>query len=273
MPLNTTMQNFYDVLPSKYHGESIEYPNFPQIQIKLPCNMVVAGATGSGKTNFLMNFITGTNAFTRFYLYAKALDEPFYAYFIDKIRKLEDDMKIKLLYCSNDLADLPPVTALDRKENSLFICDDMVTDKSKNLAQVSEYFIRGRKENCSSIFISQSYYKTPKLMRDNSKIIVLAKIARQRDLVFILKEFQLDVTEEDALKLYKYATMGGFPNVFLLDPDNNDPNLRFRRNFVGINVNQILGRKGQEDGEEVEPPKKKVRYPKPQPLIFPHIYL
>ena len=55
--------------------------------------------------------------------------------------------------------------------------DDMVADMTNNNKRfnlmVTEVFIRGRKMNISSIFISQSYFKVPKDVRLNTAIFLL----------------------------------------------------------------------------------------------------
>ena len=60
----------------------------------------------------------------------------------------------------------------DKKE--LIIFDDMIADimRSEKLkAIVKELFIRCRKLNISIVFITQSYFRTPKDARLNSTII------------------------------------------------------------------------------------------------------
>ncbi len=258
----------YTLLPEKYKSEKMEYANFDQVKVKLPCNMVVCGGTGSGKTNAVLNFIMDTNAFSRFYIFAKNLDEPIYQYLIDSLRKIEQKTKAQILIVSNSLADLPPLTSLDKKENNLFICDDMVTEKSKDLAKVSQYYIACRKYNCCSLFLTQEYYGTPTIIRNNSRVVIITKIERARNLQFIMKEFSLDVDDKQAKRAYDIATAGGFPNFLLIDPDNQDPDLRFRRNFVGIPMSKITGRGSTEEAEfldedEDHPKKKARRYPRP----------
>ena len=256
-----SLNNFYAMLPSRYQAEEVKYDSFPTVQIKLPCNMVVVGGTGSGKTNFVMNFIAETNAFTRYYLFAKNLEEPFYKYLIDHFRQMETKTKTKLLVVSNSLDDLPAVDTLDPKEVNLFICDDMVSEKSRDLAKVACYWTRGRKQTCTSLFLTQEYYKTPTIIRNNSRIVVVTKIERKRNLEFILKEFSLGVDDKQIMQLYNQATAGGFPNVFLLDPDNLNPNLKFRRNFVGIPVKSEVANGQSTVAEVAGQPQRKRKLP------------
>ena len=55
-----------------------------------------------------------------------------------------------------------------KKRKILIVFDDMIVDMiiNKNLNPVvTELFIRGRKLNISIVFITQSYFKVPKLIK------------------------------------------------------------------------------------------------------------
>ena len=73
---------------------------------------------------------------------------------------------------SNDMNDV-----LDHI-NNLIIFDDMIADimrSEKFMAIVKELFIRSRKLNISIVFITQSYFRTPKDARLNSTHYILMK--------------------------------------------------------------------------------------------------
>ena len=72
-----------------------------------------------------------------------------------------------------------------------------------------------------------------------------------------MKEFSLDVDDKGAKHAYDIATAGGFPNFLLIDPDNQDPDLKFRRNFVGIPMSKINGGQSEKQAELMETPSKK----------------
>ena len=83
---------------------------------------------------------------------------------------------------SNDMNDV--FTNIDdynkqSKRKVLIIFDNMITDimSSKNFkAIIKELFIRCRKLNISIVFITQSYFRTPKDARLNSTHYLLMKI-------------------------------------------------------------------------------------------------
>ena len=62
----------------------------------------------------------------------------------------------------DDLSKLPQINELDTKKQKLFIMDDLVLETNP---LISEYWIRARKKNWSLMYLTQSFYKTNKLIR------------------------------------------------------------------------------------------------------------
>ena len=70
-------------------------------------------------------------------------------------------------------------------EKMLIVFDDIIADMlgNKKLNQIiTESFIRGRKLNISLVFITQSYFATPKTLRLNSTHNFFMKILKKRRL-------------------------------------------------------------------------------------------
>jgi Poxvirus A32 protein len=229
----TEIKNHYKQIPKKFQEEERHYPNEKKVQIKLPFRMCLIGASGSGKTNCLIELIEQMNCFDKIILMAKNTEEPLYATLIDNIREVEKKTGAQILTVGNNITELPDLKTIDKKSNTLLIVDDMVNEKDKQLGRVAEYFTMGRKQYVSPIFISQSYFKVPKIIRENTGYFVFTKITGNRDLFMILKDFELGVTEEQLLSLYN-ASATGFPNFFMIDRETNDKDLIFRKNFKGI---------------------------------------
>ena len=67
---------------------------------------------------------------------------------------------------------------IGKKRKILIVFDDMIVDMINNEKLnpiVTELFIRGRKLNISIVFITQSYFKTPKVFRLNSTHFLSSK--------------------------------------------------------------------------------------------------
>ena len=104
----------------------------------------------------------------------------------------------------------------------------MVTES--NLSRVSEIYIRGRKSNCSVIFISQSYFGIPTQVRVNSDYFMFTKNLQGNQLIQVAKDQSGFLDIEEFKKLYRLATKDGY-NFFMIDLRNNDDKYRFRKNF------------------------------------------
>jgi hypothetical protein len=105
----------------------------------------------------------------------------------------------------------------------------MVTDLKKH-PLISEFFIRGRKKNASILFLSQSYYNTPKIIRQNVNYLIILKLGGTRDVNAILREASIGLTKDELLYMYNTATKEKF-NVFIINLEKSS-NERYRMNFT-----------------------------------------
>ena len=75
------------------------------------------------------------------------------------------------------------ITIQIKKRKVLIVFDDMNADMINNKKLnpiVTELFIRGRKLNISSIFITQSYFRVPKDVKLNYTHFLIIKISNKR---------------------------------------------------------------------------------------------
>jgi hypothetical protein len=224
-------ENFYNHVKDDDDDELRHYPNEKLMNIKLPARMLVLGPSSSGKTNIVMGITKYIGIWDKVILLAKNLEEKLYKHFIKCYRAVEKKTKQQMLLAINDMNDLPEVEDNDPKENTLFICDDFINEKQTVLdSKLAPYFTQGRKNGVTSIFLSQSYYRTPMIIRQNVSYVLIKKLASAKDLSRILAEYtQLGVTADELMKLYHNAIEGDFTNFLTLDIDTYDPRLRIRK--------------------------------------------
>ena len=79
---------------------------------------------------------------------------------------------------------------------------DIMTNK-KLQAVVKELFIRCRKLNILLIFITQSYFSTPKDVRLNSTHYLIMKIKNRKKLQNIPINHFVDIDYQDFMKIYR----------------------------------------------------------------------
>ena len=122
----------------------------------------------------------------------------------------------------------------DKENKILIIFDDMIADMINNKklnSVVTELFIRCRKLNISLVFISHSYFKVPKDVRNNSTHFFIMKIPNKRELQQIALNHSSDINTKDFITIYKKCThkLYSFLVIDTTLPSNNP--LRFRKNL------------------------------------------
>jgi len=226
--------NLYLSLPDKYKAKMRSYPNHKYLRIDIPSRILVVGASGSFKTNCIMDMINKMDCFHRYYLFAKDLTESFYAYLIDTLKEVESKTHTEILTVSNKIEDVPSVDDFDKDLNNLVIVDDFVTEK--HLDAISDIFIRGRKKSITVIFITQSYFKTPAIIRQNANYIILKKLDTKKDLSLVLSENAGGVDQDVIKKAYYDVTSGSPTSFFLIDKVTTDNKYKFRNCYAPLDL-------------------------------------
>ena len=120
-----------------------------------------------------MNLINNQPDIDKIYLYAKDPYEAKYQYLINKREKIGldrfNDPKAFMDYSHNmqDVYKIIKEYNRGKKRKVLIVFDDMIAGKinNKNLNPiVTELLITGRRLNISIVFITQSYFKVPKML-------------------------------------------------------------------------------------------------------------
>ena len=184
------------------------YPFMPSDTFR----MLICGNSGSGKTNLLYHNIMLMNPllyYDEIYLYARNLEQDKYKRLMQKMREMSHKLGYEILNVSND--EITPVTEMDYADNQkLVIFDDYVCDK--NQRQIVDYFIQGRHKNCSVIYLSQSFYKTPKDIRLNCSHYCLYEFPSSREANRISSELGVDKD------VYKAVTKKPFSFLYIDKP-------------------------------------------------------
>lgn len=217
--------NMYERMPKEFE-DKVDNPNFNIHRLKLPFRMCIVAPSGSGKTNFLVNLLHlfscgDKGTFQTINIITRNKDEPLYKWISSKCEQIT---------IKEGLSNTPQLDKFDKDFNHLVVWDDLVL--SKDLTMVEQYYIRARKLNVSVIFISQSYFKIPKVIRNNCSYMVLLKLSGQREVNIILSEFGLGITKEELVSIYEYATAEKLqPLVIDMEAP---PNERFRKGISEI---------------------------------------
>ena len=188
--------------------------------------MLICGNSGSGKTNMLYHMLMKPLLFyDQIHLYGKNLEQQKYQDMISTFDDISQSVGYNVLVCSND--DIVPVENLmDDTAQKIVIFDDYVCDK--NQKPLIDYFIRGRHKNCSIIYLSQSFYGTPKDIRLNCSHFCIYEFPSSNERNLISRELGVDKDQ--------YINATNKPYSFLYV---DKPKKLIRRNFYGkIQYNQ-----------------------------------
>ena len=183
--------------------------------------MLICGNSGSGKTNLLFHMlIEPLFYYDKIYLYAKNLEQEKYHNLMNLMNEASNEKAgYKIMEVSND--EILPVTHLPYEDNQkIVIFDDYVCEK--NQREIVDYFIQGRHKNCSVIYLSQSFYKTPRDIRLNCSNYCIFEFPSSRERSMISSE--LGVEKEQ----YKKATKKPFSFLYI-----DKPKKKVKRNFTG----------------------------------------
>ena len=96
-------------------------------------------------------------------------------------------------------------------------------------AIVKELFIRCRKLNISIVFITQSYFRTPKDARLYSTHYILMKIGNKKELKCIAEVNSGQLDFKDFLKINNYCT--NEPYSFMMVDTRPTARITFKKNF------------------------------------------
>ena len=206
-------ENFYNLKSVKEHQTKSFNPNYGKKHfIELPARILIIGPSGSGKSNSLLNLLKRFNGtFDHIYLGLKNSNEPLYEYLI---KKLDDSITVY------ENGEIPRLNDIPKSGEQLFIFDDLVGEKGAN-SIIEEYFKLGRKKNITSIYLSQSYFKTPKFIRDNLSYLIIKKITSKRELRLILNDYPINDINIDQLKDIYEKTTKKFEDCLCIDVLNH----------------------------------------------------
>ena len=181
----------------------------------------------------MMNVVDAMSCWDTVTLVAKTLEEPLYRYWEDRMRHQQVHRKLKWFKVSDDLADLPPVDTYDpRRLFNLVVVDDMLLEGKEKLAPLMDFYTRSRKYGIFLVFLSQSYFKTPKYARDNTSYLILLGDLGAREARRICTELASRLADTDkVVEIYNHAVRSSI-DWFLFDRmEKQRVGIKYRKNF------------------------------------------
>jgi hypothetical protein len=126
--------------------------------------MLICGPSNSGKTNILLHMVYELLAYDKVYLFSKNLHQNKYqALLQDFASNIDPVAGYEVIEAPGD--GIIPLEELPVDNQKIAVFDDLVCESNQN--SIINYFINGRHRNCSVIYLTQTFYKVPKNIRDN----------------------------------------------------------------------------------------------------------
>jgi ABC-type dipeptide/oligopeptide/nickel transport system ATPase component len=223
-PKRPEIVNWYEKIPKKFLPKS-HNPYYHLHHIKLPFRMLITGSSGSGKTQTLLSLLHNMpKTFEKIIITTKNKDEPLYNWLEDKFEK---DPNFEMREIDKD--GLPDLDKFDKEQNNLLVMDDLVGEK--NQKPMEQFFLRARKKGCSLVYITQSYYAVPRMIRSNLTYLIIKQVSSMKNLTMIMREYDLGIDRTQLIDMYKQATeqKAGFLMIDL----EGDEGKKFRKDFDG----------------------------------------
>lgn len=206
-----------------------------------PYRILLSGPSGCGKTNVLGNLILHYLTYDKCYIYSRHVEDKndIYVDLREHFEKINDKIHSTIpesenyscYEMSDNFEDIISVDDLDGNIRNLIVIDDFVDEHKQG--KIGTLFISGRHKNASIIYLSQSYHKTPKLIRENCNYFILFKVNNRRELQELSKTHCLDYTFDEFMELFQEATNEPF-SFLVIDKKTSNPLLKYRKKFDGI---------------------------------------
>ena len=117
------------------------------------------------KTNTLLHMIYNLLFFDEIWLFAKNLHQDKYQFLLkDFAERVDPEAGYQVIETPSEIVPLKELSVDGSQKVVIF--DDYVCEKNQN--EIVNYFINGRHHNCSVIYLSQSFFKVPKNIRDTA---------------------------------------------------------------------------------------------------------
>jgi len=175
--------------------------------------------------------------YDKLYIYTKHIHQDKYKILKKVISGIEEDEKLReyadfpIVTFAENIKNIVPLEDMDEDKDNIIIFDDFVTEKSQD--KIIDMFIRGRHKNASVIYLSQSYFSTPRDIRINCNQFLLFGSANNRDINMVLGDHCSDMDRKQFRRLYDEATNEPF-SFFYIDKTALNKSLKFRKKFDEI---------------------------------------
>jgi hypothetical protein len=218
--------NIDDYIPKKYRPQ---YENSNPYVPQHPCSCAMTGKTRGGKSNLTFNFLMNDETmmiYDKVYVICRDTTEDKYKFLVDYFKRKEAEIlkktkkTVQILSITDDLSKMPDLDKdINQKLQNIIIFDDLMLADKRIQAKITEFYIRALKRSCSLFYLSQSYFKIPKTIRNNCQYFFFFEIPSRRELNNIYMEYGFDIDKKVFNKMVRDSTRKRY-EFFMIDTKN-----------------------------------------------------
>ena len=166
------MDTDYSKIYQKIYGSS--YASKHHDIFPMHIRMIIAGSSGCGKTNLMMNFImTNYVYYDNIMIYTTTPYQDAYKFLRDCNTEIENQTNKNIVTFHSPDDGIEPPATLDETKTHVVIFDDVMNEDQKNM---TDYFCQGRHNNVNVFYLCQSLHQLKKHgIRQNANIFILFK--------------------------------------------------------------------------------------------------
>ena len=208
-----------------------------------PARILIIGPSGSGKSNLVLNLLFGGDGFPslnydKIYWFLRDVQEDKMMYVVNRISRVERRIKnttkqdVKLLEYSTNLDEVPSLEDIDKDIMNLVVFDDCVAQKHQE--KISELFLAGRKRNCTIIYITQSLFRTPMLVREQCTHLAIFRTQRNDEPRLLADRYASGISKEQFLQYYEHCISQSYGFLYVDLAEKTPKFLRYRCGLSGV---------------------------------------
>lgn len=249
MPKKLDIQTITEILEEDYQNEDIgdvlnvedigrtltgddnyNYPDNCLLSFKYPLKLVIAGASGCGKSYLTLNIVIKClRSYDKLVLIGETIkSQPIYDIFLELA-----EMFPKKFMIYDNVKSLK-LSKFSNKENTVVILDDIQECSPREQEKISSLYTLGRHYGLHPIYICQSFYKCPIRVRGNATSIIIFYHKSLKDVSRMYRDLCSDLEKDNFLQLYREATSAdenGKYNFLTISPFEPNMNMKYRKNM------------------------------------------
>jgi DNA helicase HerA-like ATPase len=213
---------------------------------KHPFRSLIIGPTGSGKSNLLLNMLFGCEEdgsapglnYDRVYYYLKDELEDKFQFIKTKFERIERKLKrekgieFKIFTYGTEMDDIVDFRDIDKDLMTLVIFDDFLASKDQTV--IKNLFLAGRKRNASMIYLSQSFFRVPMLIREQVSHVVLFRTKRQDEIGPIANRYASGISVKEFKQFYEVCVSKAYGFMMIDLTEGTELPMRYRCGLAGL---------------------------------------